>query len=752
MSKKAIIIYVAVIAVLAIGIGMAVKSLYPAINGRTVGEEKVADTDGGYHLLSAVPSDAFMLLTWSGLGSCLDFLSDSTNITGTLLSLSQDSPVMRLLRRHPDAVRPFRNAQTVVSIHYNGTNVPLIVVQAGRADLDTSSAVKRFLKIADSSDVYVKYVNCGPLTDSDNHLHGSGLLVVSPSENLVNSSVRHISSGESVLSKNGLASALESADGRNTLFIENSYSGKILARQLTRKYWSHYVFLSKAGLWTALSVEKNAPDALVMKGSVSGYSETRNYCAVWRSCEPGNFEAADILPDRTAFMLDLSFDEWQQYVRAYRKYLDASIRLGACKDTLARFAKRTGKSADDVLEFLDVKEIVHADIPDGDDIAAVNMIRMGRSASNEVLRISSKDSNSPQRADSVAAKGVLEAAFGKVFSASETFWIRKGNWLVMGPETVLEDLLKEDLTNLATMMSRNDLSNLLPEKQGTFATVYFSAKPSAVRLDRIFTKATAAAILKSSDAISFQPFVFTVTEEEEAPVLTLSVGRSHKSSVSRSVEDTTIFIPEGPFEVVNCGSGKVNKLAQNKNLSISLTDETGKGLWTIPFSGKICGAVAQIDYFANKKIQFLFATGDKLYLLDRLGRIVSPFPVKLPKQVLLGPAAYDFTGAGGYRAMVLHTDRTLGWYDLHGKVPATWKGIDPGEAVRALPELLETSEGRYWTVRTFSQTLIYPLEGGALVVEGSGSRRIATDSEIRVEDGVVTARCIDDRERTFRLK
>ena len=41
---------------------------------------------------------------------------------------------------------------------------------------------------------------------------------------------------------------------------------------------------------------------------------------------------------------------------------------------------------------------------------------------------------------------------------------------------------------------------------------------------------------------------------------------------------------------------------------------------------------------ANGKIQFCFCAGSSVYLIDRLGRFVSGFPVDLGKTVLLGPS------------------------------------------------------------------------------------------------------------------
>ena len=177
----------------------------------------------------------------------------------------------------------------------------------------------------------------------------------------------------------------------------------------------------------------------------------------------------------------------------------------------------------------------------------------------------------------------------------------------------------------------------------------------------------------------------------------------------------------------------------------------GKGIWSVPFSGPLCGKVESIDYYANDKIQFLFASGSKLYLLDRLGRFVSGFPAELGKDVLLGPEAYDFTGAKGYTVMVLHTDNTIGMYNLHGAKPDGWKGIATDEKIIALPELVTVDGTRYWAVRTAVQTQIFPFDGGDPVYRQEGAKSIRRDSVIEVEGKNLKVTCNDGKTRNIKL-
>lgn len=110
-----------------------------------------------------------------------------------------------------------------------------------------------------------------------------------------------------------------------------------------------------------------------------------------------------------------------------------------------------------------------------------------------------------------------------------------------------------------------------------------------------------------------------------------------------------VDIPSGPFKVRNCATGKDNLIRQNRDNSLELVDENGRSLWRIPFPGKLCGMVGQVDYYNNGKIQFLMAAGDKVHLIDRLGREVSGFPRQLPENAVVGPDKVTVRGTNYWR-------------------------------------------------------------------------------------------------------
>ena len=197
------------------------------------------------------------------------------------------------------------------------------------------------------------------------------------------------------------------------------------------------------------------------------------------------------------------------------------------------------------------------------------------------------------------------------------------------------------------------------------------------------------------------------------PVISITVRKTKTDAPLEAIPvGGGLVIPEGPFKVMNSSTGKQNTLYQNSHLSICLQDENGKDQWGIPFKEKICGMVRDIDFYNNGRIQFLFAAGSKLYLLDRLGRIVTGFPVDTGKAIVLGPEVYDFTGSKGYRAMVIHEDNTIELYNLHGQKPEGWKGIAPQGSISSMPQLQEVDSVKYWFVPTSAGIKIYGFLGG----------------------------------------
>ena len=245
--------------------------------------------------------------------------------------------------------------------------------------------------------------------------------------------------------------------------------------------------------------------------------------------------------------------------------------------------------------------------------------------------------------------------------------------------------------------------DLLAERKSTFVS-YFSFSEDYKILDGAFKTAFMDLTSPLYADTEYCPAVFSVSPGKSSPSLSLDIHKLQlqKTKAPTFERDTTVIIPKGPFEVKNSGTGKMNSFYQNSHLSLCLRED-GKDLWGIPFKEPLCGTAYNVDYYANGKLQIIFGAGSSIYVIDRLGRYVTGFPLDLGKEIMLGPDVYDFAGARKYNIMVLHKDNTIQMYNLKGQKPQAWKSIATGEKIKALPERLTIQGKDFWIVRTSLQ-------------------------------------------------
>lgn len=406
----------------------------------------------------------------------------------------------------------------------------------------------------------------------------------------------------------------------------------------------------------------------------------RNYLRVFSGKSQTDPAFPEVLPSQVQSVVSVVVPDLDAYLAGFSRYREA------------RSGRRTLDDAR--VRQLAVREAAVATLSDG---ARLFLVRC----------VSEPDAPKGIHADAHAPE--IAACFGAPFeSVKDTLCLKTGKWLVYGPEKALSSLAEGP--RLKKLLSEAGLS---PDPVD--GVVCYSAVNGTL-LGSLFSPAVVAALTPYVQGIPLVPSLLTAGMAGGREKVSFRLARMEaapEAAPLTALRDTAVLVPKGPFKVRNGATGKDNTLYQNAHLSICLKDENGKDQWGIPFKEPFCGRVETIDYYANGRLQFLFAAGSKLYLLDRLGRFVSGFPVDLGKEVLLGPDAYDFTGAHGYRAMVLHKDNTLSLYNLHGQKPEGWRDIAPAEPVKGLPEYVDGGDGKhYWLVPTAVGTAVYGFNGG----------------------------------------
>ncbi len=705
MGKRSTIVAVTALALLIAGIVLAVLRLY---RGGSETPAPAEDAPAAWSVLRAVPSDANAVWVFDGSAKAARVLADSTGFIQGFLA-PDNAAFMTFLQ----ALGRYRIA---VSLHNSGALVPLVAAQVPEADsLTLDLAARAGLKTCSRE----------------------GFLLASRSETFVNAAARHLEEGSSILGTRHLQDLLHATSGPAVLFLSHAQAGKLVQTYAGTAYRPYASFVKDLTAWSAWSVRDLEQDHIVLRGTALPGQSAASYFAAFAGTPSARAEFPEVLPYATSSAVSLPVDSPEAFLDARRRVEDGKGRLVAYEKAIKT---KNGRplSPQEWFCSLQPREVVCARFRTEDGVAREALLV--RSAKD--LKLGAEQVNS--------YRGCLPLILGERFQATDTLCASvNSRWTVYGDLPTIRAYADKCFLEYSLKNRLQDASVELPD--GFVAYASLSDAPEQAR--DLFAPSLAKPLLEFVKGAGFAPASAGLDLSGERPSLRVSVDtRVLKGSKVQVLErDTTVVVPTGLFPVQNYSTGQTNYLYQNAHKSICLNDENGKGVWGIPFKEDLCGRVQSIDYYNNRKIQFLFCAGDKLYLLDRLGHWVNGFPVRLPKPVLLGPDAYDFTGAGGYTVMVLHRDGSLERYNLHGQKPEGWKGIQAPETVKNLPELVESKGKRYWAVRTSVRTLLYPFEGGDALIREEGGKMIKPDAVLTPTSKGVSAECYDGRTRDFKL-
>lgn len=128
-----------------------------------------------------------------------------------------------------------------------------------------------------------------------------------------------------------------------------------------------------------------------------------------------------------------------------------------------------------------------------------------------------------------------------------------------------------------------------------------------------------------------------------------------------------------PVPVVNHVTGERELFVQDDKNAVYLINDVGRILWKVPVDGKINSEVYQVDLFKNGKLQYLFSTPTRMYLIDRNGNAAGCFPLAFRARCERGISVFDYDNNKNYRIFAPCVDREVYLYGLDGKLVQGWK-------------------------------------------------------------------------------
>ena len=350
-------------------------------------------------LLAAVPSDALAVICYDRLEEGLPLL-DSTSVL------------------HKLNLTAFKQAQMALSLCYNGSLVPVLALDAGRAEADSASAVSALLAQASVLKLQAQYVR------PDAETKRRGFVLITPSDAQLTAVRRHLTEHTSILDAPGFRQALAAAAGRDFVAFRGGGAPERLApkswlrdffprRPLTR-------FLGSVANWTVLTSTAGGFDVVPVCEQDDAF-----YANILSTLPPGDSRLGAILPGDTRFALALPVS-LPQTREAVDRWQDASVRLTAYQKRLEALRRESGK---DPLKWeleQSVREVALVHFGGG----AVALVRPAKPATERELH------ENPWR-------GFLPALYGDAFAlADDSCTASSRGWQIYGSQEAVSAFIE----------------------------------------------------------------------------------------------------------------------------------------------------------------------------------------------------------------------------------------------------------------------------------------------------------------------
>lgn len=137
----------------------------------------------------------------------------------------------------------------------------------------------------------------------------------------------------------------------------------------------------------------------------------------------------------------------------------------------------------------------------------------------------------------------------------------------------------------------------------------------------------------------------------------------------RFTTDQAMITP--PSVLLNHRTKRLEVAVQDDTNALHLIANNGALLWKKPLDGKIQSPIYQVDLFKNGFLQMAFSTEKSIWVLDRNGNVVEPFPLKY-KNDITPLEVFDYDSNREYRFVVAE-GTTLHLLDRKGQAVKGFK-------------------------------------------------------------------------------
>ena len=717
-------------------------------------EQKVlsAQTEEAYR---AVPSDAVLIFDFEQLDHISQMLRDTSSFAyGLIDSVSSLGAFQDKL-----FLEGAGESHSLFSLHYSAINeVSLLQI----TDMPTQESVADMQRYLESGASNSRNYNSHKIYTLPSGLKvaiDKDLVIASSSSICVESSLRHLDAGNSILENQEFYSTLKGTGGEECLYINHKQIGKLFSGSVSYSFLKYSDFIMRMATWSALEINPRQRNFISFEGVLTDNGDFINFAAVLGGQKPYESKAQDILPASTMFAVCIDLHSLKGYVKDYEKFLDANKKYSSYLSNLDRIALPDSPSPMEWLASEGFTEAVSAFCLVGGKFEWVTLLY--KNSTSLLGRITGiKGKGQFQEPAGFVYKGYVPAVLGEIFSHNpEDQFCKSEDWTIIGSANAVGEFYKgkANAVKLEKYLSRTPASSFFSDKG--VAKAFVNIKEGADTLLTVLNKYFRGRITSSLRKKNFEYATVNICPSDGKTKANLSFYAATLSSPPQMFDEEdeeVVFIDStfktfwGPFPLVDPDKGDTTWFEQSKKyLSISYMDKNKKGIWGIPMKDTIKNYAGLVT-LDDGKSYITFILGDKLYRMNRRGAHYTGYPKQMDVEVALGPEIIREDGR--YRMFIITGENIITKRDVNGDKVEGWTDIHAPEFTREMPQETTLFGRRYYILRTVSKLRIYTPEGEELTAKNI-KRPISRESTVTEDkDGFVKVMGMDGKEFLFNLK
>ncbi len=683
-------------------------------------------------MYKAVPLSAPVFVELSALKSIpVDnpIIRDIIAFEKDILFLSKVALMDSLIQNNAEIQNSLRNESLVLAFDFVGESdiFPIVIIRAENSAKQKS--LEKFLSVLYPANKfsfvdkeYSKH-NITTIKTAQNRevLHycfTDGLLLASPKSILVEQSIRQLNS-ESISDNLFFAKVNKTVTSQSKIswYINhqtfpdlvglwlNNHSltntnefGETVRNNFKNKFNNFRNFAA----WTELDVKLN-DDELIFNGISIADDSLNHFLSVFDGQDPVRFQADKILPQNTSFYTSYSFSDKSLFFENLERYFSHTNNYYKREDKIKKIERGFRINFKNTFQGLVKNEMIVAttSIPAESSkkttlfIIQTNGKRDAETQLNNILNAYSKrkkiELNSLKSELKVDAEtsftiydfpypsfpgiwlgkpfGIADAKFAAFYDNYLVFCNSKKGLneylynMVLGA-SLTKDIryskFKQNIANKANINSYLNVNRIFSMNKEIFkaelSTEFEELKDNLQKFKAVNWQVVC------EKGISFNSvyFSFNANAEEEAQT-------TWQSSIGSEIS--------GKPQLVINHRDKENReiILQDTENNLHQVSKDGRVRWSVPIDEPILGEIHQIDYFRNGRLQYLFNTKSKLYLIDRNGKNVAHFPVDFKSPATNGVSVFDYDNNRKYRYFVACENKKVYAYNSEGKILTGWK-------------------------------------------------------------------------------